>query len=448
MTLGRIRSRVSLDLLLIQIHLRVCTRHRWIYLGIRLRLKRLSFIRFRRIWFRIRVIGIRLIRVSIRHLNLLVQHNFPLSCTIFQVNISARNRENSPNTLTSFSQVLCLKIIMNGHIFRKYILPIIAWLVVFGTSYLLHQQYERPFFSLNLVGIIFVAYLSGTSQAILFSLVSCVKLLVVLNRQIESNYILTEEFYGFCFFVMAAALTILGIHRLKQVAKENLLLRKEQEEVLSVVSHDLRNPLNAIRMNVELLARQLAKEDSEIRFLKRTDTVIDTCHSMNVLIDDLVQLGRLRQKKDLQPESIRLRDFTDDIRLRLGPLALEKNISLSIKNVPAISFTADREKLLRVFSNIVGNAIKFTPEGGKITIESVVRGSELLFHVTDTGPGIAPEDLPKIFERYWQSGLKAKKGMGLGLAISQSIVEAHGGTISVSSTPGTGTTFSIALPLS
>jgi signal transduction histidine kinase len=106
----------------------------------------------------------------------------------------------------------------------------------------------------------------------------------------------------------------------------------------------------------------------------------------------------------------------------------------------------DRDRLLQVFENLIGNAIKFTKAGGCITVSATSRDHEVIFRVADTGSGIAPENLPRVFDRFWQATSTDRQGAGLGLPITKGIVEAHGGRIWVESTPSRGTTFSFTIP--
>jgi signal transduction histidine kinase len=107
---------------------------------------------------------------------------------------------------------------------------------------------------------------------------------------------------------------------------------------------------------------------------------------------------------------------------------------------------ADRDRLLQVFENLIGNAIKFTPAGGSITVGAVQEGMQVLFSVRDNGPGIAPEDQPHLFDRFWQARPTRRDGAGLGLPIVKGIVEAHGGRVWVQSAPETGSTFFFTIP--
>ena len=107
---------------------------------------------------------------------------------------------------------------------------------------------------------------------------------------------------------------------------------------------------------------------------------------------------------------------------------------------------ADRDRLLQVFSNLLGNALKFTPAGGEIRVGARVEDEQVLFYVRDTGPGIPTELLAHIFDRFWQANRTDRRGAGLGLSIARGIVEAHGGRLQVESEPGRGSTFSFTVP--
>ena len=130
--------------------------------------------------------------------------------------------------------------------------------------------------------------------------------------------------------------------------------------------------------------------------------------------------------------------------LGLGYCRLRRRIDVD-RGVPDI--WGDRDRLLQVFENLIGNAIKFTNAGGCITVGATSRDHEVIFRVSDTGSGIAPENLPRVFDRFWQAATSTnRQGAGLGLPITTGIVEAHGGRIWVESTPSRGTTFSFTIP--
>jgi signal transduction histidine kinase len=130
------------------------------------------------------------------------------------------------------------------------------------------------------------------------------------------------------------------------------------------------------------------------------------------------------------------------------PLAQQKMLRLEGQVIGRDrGMRCDRPRILQVLSNLIGNSIKFTPQGGAITVRAELGGSEARFSVTDSGSGIAPDELSHIFERFWQARRAARTGAGLGLAIAKGIVEAHRGKIWAESVPGKGSTFFFTLPL-
>jgi signal transduction histidine kinase len=136
-----------------------------------------------------------------------------------------------------------------------------------------------------------------------------------------------------------------------------------------------------------------------------------------------------------------------DAMILLSPIAEERGIELSSEIAHDAGWVrADRHRVLRVFSNVVGNALKFTPGGGRVGVQAVRDGAAVRFRVRDTGYGIAPEHLPHVFDRFWQAGKHSRDGAGLGLPIARGIVEAHGGAISVESELDVGTTVQFTLP--
>jgi signal transduction histidine kinase len=176
---------------------------------------------------------------------------------------------------------------------------------------------------------------------------------------------------------------------------------------------------------------------------------------MNRLIQDLLDASRIDSGNlSLEKSTLNARDLLREACEMLGPLALHGEIDLSVDTTAAIpDFNADKGRLLQVLSNLVGNAIKFTPKGGRISVTAATEtdlASKCVFarfSVTDTGPGIPPEQLPHIFSRGWQARRGDRRGIGVGLAIASGIVEAHGGRIWVDSKLGEGSNFLFTVPV-
>ena len=168
---------------------------------------------------------------------------------------------------------------------------------------------------------------------------------------------------------------------------------------------------------------------------------------MKALIDDLLELERLGAKSfpvDVQP--VESRDLLEDARTDAQPLADAKHISLVLDLIDPPKIHADAHRISQVLSNLLGNSIKFTPEGGTVTLRARSRDGVLSVTIADTGRGIAPEHLAHIFDRYWRPRGSEGEGMGLGLYIARGILEAHGGRVWAESSPQ-GATFVFALPL-
>jgi PAS domain S-box-containing protein len=220
---------------------------------------------------------------------------------------------------------------------------------------------------------------------------------------------------------------------------------RTREEVLAIVSHDLRNPLNTIAMGATAL-RDLGSEDP-VRFV---DMIQRAIQRMNRLIEDLMDVVKLEggQKLALDPAPVELPPLLGEMRESFQAQAQPRHQAVVCECAPDVPpIVADRDRLHQVLSNLLGNALKFTPEGGRVSIRAKRVEGDVQIEVADTGPGIPPEDLPRIFDPYWQARRTARLGAGLGLAISRGIVEGHGGRIWVESRPGEGSTFTFTLPI-
>jgi PAS domain S-box-containing protein len=238
-----------------------------------------------------------------------------------------------------------------------------------------------------------------------------------------------------------AALTIDNA-RLYREARAALRAR---DSVLGVVSHDLRNPLTAILLNVDaaLASGALPRAAREAM-----EGVVNSAQAMDRMIQDLLDVARMEGGQlRLDPAPRAPAELVGEALGLMEPLAEERGIRLtaSVDDCPAVR--ADRDRVLQVFSNLVGNALKFTPAGGTVTVGAAPEADGVRFWVRDTGPGIAPEDVDRLWEPFWQAeGTDLRSGAGLGLPIARGIVEAHGGRVGVESELRVGTTFWFTLP--
>ncbi len=221
---------------------------------------------------------------------------------------------------------------------------------------------------------------------------------------------------------------------------------RAREEVLAIVSHDLRNPLNAVTLGASLLrsAESLSLEDRE-----QVDIIEVSAKRMSRLISDLLDVTRLEGGKKLPIEATEVEVSTifEEISDLFKSQAAASSVHLVLRGADAVpAVHADRHRVMQVMSNLIGNAMKFTPPGGSIRVTAEPRDSDVLFVVADTGPGIPGKNLEDIFNPYWQGKRAERLGAGLGLPIAKGIVEAHGGRIWVESHPGEGTKFFFTLP--
>jgi signal transduction histidine kinase len=228
------------------------------------------------------------------------------------------------------------------------------------------------------------------------------------------------------------------------VANEAIQLR---EEVLRVVAHDLRNPLSVIQLSAERLAANVLPYETHQKLLQ---SITGASERMNRLIEDLLTIGRLRANQRL-PLDLHREDsgtIVEQVCEIMERSAVAKSIALRGATKPALPpILVDRTRILQVLTNLVDNAIKFTPQGGSIVVSAEETDGQVMFAVKDTGCGIEPEHREKIFDPFWQASATAHLGAGLGLAIAKAVVEQHHGWIRVESTPGHGTTVSFALPV-
>ncbi|NUO49911.1 MAG: DUF4118 domain-containing protein [Polyangiaceae bacterium] len=232
--------------------------------------------------------------------------------------------------------------------------------------------------------------------------------------------------------------------RLFRSAREAVQAR---DRVLAVVAHDLRNPLGNILMQTALLREQTASDAEWDR--TPSGRVERAATRMNRLIQDLLDAARIDeghmqiQRVCVAPQAL----LTEAVEAQ-RPLAVAHEVQIGVEAPAALpEVVADRDRILQVFENLLGNALKFVGRGGHIVVGAECCGGALRFRVSDDGPGIAPELIPHLFDRFASGRLHPTGGIGLGLSIAKGIVESHGGRIWVESTPGRGSTFFFSIPV-
>lgn len=258
-----------------------------------------------------------------------------------------------------------------------------------------------------------------------------------------------------------AAITGLMVQRLSheahehaaQLAAQNERLReldRLKDEFVATASHELRTPLTSLsgylEMSLDPTEEPLSPtREGHLRIVQRNAA------RLAVLVDQLLFLARADSHPlALDRHPVHLAELLDEAAETAGPAARAKNISLVVAGDPPPGVLADRPQILRVVDNLVANAVKFTPDGGSVRLVARREGDSAIVEVTDTGLGIPHAEQSDLFNRFYRGTNAVEKaipGSGLGLAISRVIAEAHGGSIEVDSSPGSGSTFRLALPL-
>ena len=234
----------------------------------------------------------------------------------------------------------------------------------------------------------------------------------------------------------------------RQVQREHAAVHA-RDELVAVVSHDLRSPLTILLMQCGMMRKLVPADDSRanLRLTTAIETMQNATSRMNNLLEDLIDISRIeagRSQVALQP--LEVKATLDQLGLMWHPLAAAKGINLTWRAEPGLHIQADPERLFQVFSNLLGNALKFTDVGGAIEVIAQAADDVVLFRVCDNGVGISAAQLPYIFERYWTSREGNPTGSGLGLYISHGIIQAHGGTLWAESVAGQGSVFSFRIP--
>jgi PAS domain S-box-containing protein len=238
----------------------------------------------------------------------------------------------------------------------------------------------------------------------------------------------------------------------EQVALHKRLQRavSARDDTVGVVAHDLRNPVSAVKMLSAALLRshedRLTTEGRE-----QLQLVHDAARQMDRLIQDLLDVMRVETGRlVIEPEPIAASALLQNALGTLRPLIEHAKLEL-LEDIPSTlpMVRADPERIAQVLSNLIGNAIKATASGGRVTVAATSERDDVRFSVSDTGYGISAEQLPHIFDRFWQAGQSSirSRGAGLGLPIAEGIVKAHGGRMWAASVAGSGSTFYFTLPM-
>lgn len=221
-----------------------------------------------------------------------------------------------------------------------------------------------------------------------------------------------------------------------------------RDEMLGVVSHDLRNPVNAVKMLAGAILRTADAGTLPPDVAGHAEVMLQAARQMDTLIQDLLDVSHIESgRMPIRPRAVKLNELVARATETLAPLAAEAGVALSAvlpAKLPDVDVDPDR--MVQVLSNLIGNAIKYTPHDGSVRVSAEADEDIVRITVSDSGVGIAEDELPRVFDRFWQSKRTNRSGAGLGLAITRGIVRAHGGRIWIESTVGAGTAVHFTVP--
>ncbi len=221
-----------------------------------------------------------------------------------------------------------------------------------------------------------------------------------------------------------------------------------RDEFLAIVSHDLRNPMGTIAMCAQMLLKNFDKNENSADVKKWAELIKRNADTSLRLISDILDMERIEYGKlQLKMESHNIGSIMQETVESFVQSALTANIFLNAVPLKLpVQVLCDRDRIVEVLSNLISNALKFTPEGGSVLIQAHLNAAEVRVSVADTGPGIPDEKIERIFDRFAQLRSKDRSGLGLGLYIAKMLIEAHRGELWVESKVGKGSTFSFTIP--
>jgi two-component system sensor histidine kinase ResE len=229
------------------------------------------------------------------------------------------------------------------------------------------------------------------------------------------------------------------------MSAEVRVTQQSQRDFMANVSHDLKTPLTSIQGYSQAIIDGTARDPA-----RAAEVIYDEAGRLNRMVIELTDLARMQAGQlTMRMTSIDVSQIASAVAHKLTVVAERKGVMLQVESPPMPAIDGDGDKLVQVFNNLIDNAIKFTPGGGHIRVETRLNQGGVEAIVQDTGIGIGQAELPRIFERFYQvdKARGPKRGTGLGLAITYQIIQTHNGRIDVESREGQGTTFTVWLPL-
>jgi signal transduction histidine kinase len=309
--------------------------------------------------------------------------------------------------------------------------------------------------SLALVSVVLSAIYGGMGPALLAAAISAVGIDYFIVEPVGSIFhswtgVLRVLTYGAIGVVVASIVGSLReayreLHAQYRVTEE---AKRARENMLAIVSHDLRSPLLAVLLGIGYVKEATSQGTPITDLAGVLDAVHRSADAISRLVDDLLDAAAIEAGRfSIAPKLQNVPPIVEEAvkTARLGADAKHIRIELSVQESSPTALV-DRQRLAQVLANLIGNAVKFSPEGASVGVALHADPERIRIDVSDSGPGISQEDLPQLFSRYWQAQKTAHLGTGLGLFIARSIVEAHGGSIEATSGAGRGAVFSVILP--
>jgi signal transduction histidine kinase len=286
--------------------------------------------------------------------------------------------------------------------------------------------------------VMIVAYFGGLGPGLLSTVLSGIALARFWPDGVAQHPSQGTDLVLYFVACVAVCLLVDSLHRARAVAER---ASRSRERMLAVVAHDLRNPLSTVQLSLQLLRKRGDGAEPAGRRLLVMDRAL---HRMQGLIGDLVDLTQIEHGElTLHLGEVDAGEILGELAASHAPQAAERRISFAVEADPRLALRADRERLLQALGNLVGNALRYSPEGARIRLLAEAGDGHARFEVRDRGPGISEADLPHLFEPFWKG---KDGGTGLGLYIAFEIVRAHGGRLSAVNEPEGGASFVLELP--